>query len=151
MCAYHHHHRYVIFYPLFYISMTIIIFFLTKKTEVIMLFIIMITDTWYLFSSSEKMLSVKWKVVTDVKALHSHRWSTLQTNSHQMEDCATMMNMMGMMMTIFIFFDVNQIQAQGGILDFSPFVWSDYQYQNEIKKNVNFCRSGCDASPTVAS
>ena len=61
MCAYHHHHRYVIFYPLFYISMTIIIFFLTKKTEVIMLFIIMITDTWYLFSSSEKMLSVKWK------------------------------------------------------------------------------------------
>ena len=91
------------------------------------------------------------KVVTDVKALHSHRWSTLQTNSHQMEDCATMMNMMGMMMTIFIFFDVNQIQAQGGILDFSPFVWSDYQYQNEIKKNVNFCRSGCDASPTVAS
>ena len=124
MCAYHHHHRYVIFYPLFYISMTIIIFFLTKKTEVIMLFIIMITDTWYLFSSSEKMLSVKWKVVTDVKALHSHRWSTLQTNSHQMEDCATMMNMMGMMMTIFIFLDVNQIQTQGGILDSSPFVSS---------------------------
>ena len=124
MCAYHHHHRYVIFYPLFYISMTIIIFFLTKKTEVIMLLIIMITDTWYLFSSSEKMLSVKWKVVTDVKALHSHRWSTLQTNSHQMEDCATMMNMMGMMMTIFIFLDVNQIQTQGGILDSSPFVSS---------------------------
>ena len=124
MCAYHHHHRYVIFYPLFYISMTIIIFFLTKKTEVTMLLIIMITDTWYLFSSSEKMLSVKWKVVTDVKALHSHRWSTLQTNSHQMEDCATMMNMMGMMMTIFIFLDVNQIQTQGGILDSSPFVSS---------------------------
>ena len=124
MCAYHHHHRYVIFYPLFYISMTIIIFFLTKKTEVTMLLIIMITDTWYLFSSSEKMLSVKWKVVTDVKALHSHRWSTLQTNSHQMEDCATMMNMMGMMMTIFIFLDVNQIQTQGGILDSSPFVTS---------------------------
>ena len=124
MCAYHHHHRYVIFYPLFYISITIIIFFLTKKTEVTMLLIIMITDTWYLFSSSEKMLSVKWKVVTDVKALHSHRWSTLQTNSHQMEDCATMMNMMGMMMTIFIFLDVNQIQTQGGILDSSPFVSS---------------------------
>ena len=64
------------------------------------------------------------KVVTDVKALHSHRWSTLQTNSHQMEDCATMMNMMGMMMTIFIFLDVNQIQTQGGILDSSPFVSS---------------------------